>query len=158
MIIINYLYYVKLYNMNSVHKDLFFFSFNEGAKDYTLEDCSTIFTTIMLCSPKIIVICTQESLAEGKTHFQHILNTLLEPTKYKRLLKYDASSKSATTISILTKSITSKLKNKNVRTRVYYNTENVINNIIRFRPSSLQNSFCGFSRNTYNSWYRCYGL
>ena len=130
MIIINYLYYVKLYNMNSVHKDLFFFSFNEGAKDYTLEDCSTIFTTIMLCSPKIIVICTQESLAEGKTHFQHILNTLLEPTKYKRLLKYDASSKSATTISILTKSITSKLKNKNVRTRVYYNTENVINNII----------------------------
>lgn len=111
--------------MNFTHKDLFFFSFNEGAKNYIVKDCNTIFNTIIECSPKIIVICTQESLAQGQTHFQHVLNTLFEKTNYKRLLKYDASER-----SVLSVIGSIKTENKNVRTRVYYDTKSVINNII----------------------------
>ena len=112
---------------NINQKDFLILSYNEGAEDFTHGDhCNEIKEKIIKEKPLFIFVCTQESKTVGKEHYQHILGTVIKEITlnnkrcYKPLLKVDAS---ISTLASIVKT------NKNVRTRIYYNENVVLNNI-----------------------------
>lgn len=113
---------------NKTKSDFLIVSFNEGAKSYNSDDCIPLLQKINNENPSFIVISTQESssksIRNSKTfgnarHYQHVFGEELEKFNfpYKRLLKVDASVISTPSLLFM--------KDKNVRTRIYYNTEHV---------------------------------
>jgi hypothetical protein len=126
-------------NLSDEKKDFLILSYNEGAEDFTLDDCKNknictgyvdeVLEKISEENPAFLFVCTQESKASGKTHYQHTLNKMLDNSVYVPLLKVDGS------VYTLAKVVKT---NKNVRTRIYYNRNRVFNNII---TKSYNNTF-----------------
>ena len=124
---------------NKTNSDFLIVSFNEGAKSYNSDDCIPLLQKINNENPSFIVISTQESssksLKNSKTignarHYQHVFGEELEKFNfpYKRLLKVDASvvaSSLLSSTSVVSAPSLLIMKDKNVRTRIYYNTEHV---------------------------------
>lgn len=116
----------------SIEKDFLIISYNEGADNFSTNEAkmelTEVIEKIQTENPAIIFVCTQESKSAGNKHLQHVLgNILIDDYNYQLLTKVDASV-----------SYGSIMKNKNVRTRVYYNKELVSNEII---TKSKNNSF-----------------
>jgi len=99
------------------NKDFLILSYNEGQKDFEENDCKEIIDKINVEKPAFIFVCTQESNKNSKRNYQHIFGEFIKKYDYKRLLKLDAFNP---TIPIY---------NRNIRTRIYYNTKNVYNKI-----------------------------
>jgi hypothetical protein len=120
-------------------KDFLILSYNEGVENFTLDDCKNknickgyvkeVFDKINKENPSFLFVCTQESKANGKTHYQHVLSKMLDKNNYIPLIKVDSS---VSTIASIIKT------NKNVRTRIYYNKNLVFNKII---TKSYNNTF-----------------
>ena len=108
---------------NTSDKDFLIISFNEGSKDYTKSNLDEIMSNISGKNPKIIFVCTQESKSGSKTHFQHVFEERLyaENQSYKRLYKVDGSK-------------TSIIGDKNCRTRIYYDSSSIENNMVYVTP------------------------
>jgi hypothetical protein len=99
-------------------KDILIISYNEGAKKFNDNNCDEIMQQITSSKPALVYVATQESISGGVIdHYQHHLKLRLLEEGYKLYKKYDAS------ISIPT--INGIIQNKNVRSRIYYNTERV---------------------------------
>lgn len=86
-------------------------SYNEKNKKFNEEDCQDIILRIKKEKPSFIYIGTQESLLLGKNHFQYYLKLKLNENNYELLYK--------------TKTVPIFISNKNLRSRLYYNTESV---------------------------------
>ena len=97
--------------------DFYLISFNEGAQSYqyTLQKYTSYLSELQ---PKIIAVCTQESMSGRQEHFQHMIKNYLIKNNYALIHKYNASSKKGIMI----------LGNKNVRTRIYYHQDFVSKN------------------------------
>lgn len=134
------IYNNKVLEKEDAFKDFLIVSYNEGATNFTSSDCDQLIEKIRQDDPLIICICTQESesLSSTPTHYQHIFEERLTKSlnNYKRLSKQDGSTKIGHIIAFAK-------TEKNVRTRVYYNTNNInkSNNIIKKR--SYSNMFYG---------------
>ena len=131
--------------------DMLILSYNEGNQKFNIIDCLPILYKVSINQPSFIVIGTQESgtslerkpeekntkfLGEA-THYPHVLGTYLEKMGYSILDKADAFKGP-------------KIKNENVRFRVYYNNakvalENSNKNIIVNKVNKNKNGFTGFS-------------
>ena len=100
--------------------DFYLLTFNEGAESYqyTLQKYTSYLSELQ---PKIIAVCTQESMSGGQEHFQHTMKNYLIKNNYELIHKYNASSKIGKAIPVKT--------NKNVRTRIYYHQSFVSKNI-----------------------------
>jgi hypothetical protein len=102
---------------DKVRSDFLIVSYNEEAEQFTYNDCLPIIFKILDENPSFIFVCTQESKSGNfrnifnAGHYQHVLGTHITKLDYARLTKIDAS-----VIGI---------KDKNVRTRIYINTNNV---------------------------------
>ena len=119
-----------------MNKDFLIISYNEGNKNFVANDCDEIIEKINRTNPLLIFVCTQESTACNDRHYQHILGLILDDNKsrYKILMTMSAiQSGLFSLISTIT------CKNKNVRTRVYYDITRVKTNINKPIKSSIGN-------------------
>ena len=124
----------------SKHPEFLIISFNEAAQAFNFNDISTIIKKIYEEKPKFIFVCTQESATSGKEHFQHILGEILKKRNktnkiellIQKMLNENNIKTKKTTYNLLTKFDASQLTlitgNKNVRTRIYYESSVVLNN------------------------------
>ena len=124
----------------SKHPEFLIISFNEAAQAFDFNDISTIIKKIYEEKPKFIFVCTQESATSGKEHFQHILGEILKKRNktnkiellIQKMLNENNIKTKKTTYNLLTKFDASQLTlitgNKNVRTRIYYESSVVLNN------------------------------
>jgi hypothetical protein len=94
-------------------------NFDEKGKEYTKFDNidQNIKDKIVGTKYDIYIICTQNSISGNNKHLQHLIKERLEGDNYKLLCKVDATTHWNSRSPIT--------KFKNVRTRVYYNPENV---------------------------------
>jgi len=125
----------------SEHPEFLIISFNEAAQAFDFNDISTIVKKIYEEKPKFIFVCTQESATSGKEHFQHILGEILKKRNknnkvellIQKMLNENNIKTKKTTYNLLTKFDASQLTlitgNKNVRTRIYYESSVILNNI-----------------------------
>jgi hypothetical protein len=134
----------KILNMqlNVKKKDFLILSYNEGAEDFMIENLNNpilknrydeVILKIMTEEPAFLFVCTQESKSSGNTHYQNLLSNMLDQipnNPYKKLLKIDGSV--ITPASMFT-------TNKNVRTRIYYNNNRVLNNILTKSYNNTRN-------------------
>ena len=123
--------------------NILIFNFNEEGNEYNNYNINNFLTNVSIKNPNIIFICTQNSISRTDKHLQHIIGEKL-PENYKRFSKVDATRQSD-----LKKIIYKNLKN--VRMRIYYNTETVyVDNVFsRFRiQSSKKRSIFNFSNNS----------
>jgi hypothetical protein len=124
--------------------NILIFNFNEEENNYNDNYFFKQFVYVInKKKPNIIVICTQNSISRTDKHLQHIIGDKL-PENYKRFSKVDATRQSD-----LKKIVYKNLKN--VRMRIYYNTETVyVNNVFnRFsKQSSKKRSIFNFSNNS----------
>jgi hypothetical protein len=123
------------------HPEFLIISYNEAAQAFDFNDISTIIKKIYEEKPKFIFVCTQESATSGKEHFQHILGEILKKRNktnkiellIQKMLNENNIKTKKTTYNLLTKFDASQFTlmtgNKNVRTRIYYESSVVINNI-----------------------------
>ena len=110
-------------------KDILIISYNEGAKTFDDSNCDEIINKILVEEPALVYVATQESISGGvEDHYQHRLRYLLEDLNYQLLEKYDAS------VSI--PSIKGIIKNKNVRSRIYFNKNKVSYNAKQINQST----------------------
>ena len=119
------------------------FNFDEKGNEYNNNYNIENFLTDINKKPNIIFICTQNSISRTDKHLQHIIGKKL-PENYKRFSKIDATRQSN-----LKKIIYKNLKN--VRTRIYYNTEKVyVDDVFkRFSNQSYKKrSIFNFSNNS----------
>lgn len=131
--------------MNSQNPaNILIFNFDEEGNEYNNDHYIKNFLyNVGSKNPNIIVICTQNSISRTDKHLQHIIGDKL-PGKYKRFSKVDATRQSD-----LKKIVYKNLKN--VRMRIYYNTETVyVDNVFnRFsKQSSKKRSIFNFSNNS----------
>ena len=102
---------------DKVRSDFLIVSYNEEAEQFTYNDCLPIIFKILDENPSFIFVCTQESKSGNfrniynAGHYQHVLGNHIIKLDYTRLTKIDAS-----VIGI---------KDKNVRTRIYINKNNI---------------------------------
>ena len=126
-------------NKDKVHSDFLIVSYNEAAEQFTYNDCLPILFKILNENPSFIIVCTQESKTGNfrniydAGHYEHVLNNYITKLDYERIKKVDAS-----VIGI---------KDKNVRTRIYINKNNVL-----FDKSLLKNNMAN-TENTENNNY-----
>ena len=124
--------------------NILIFNFDENGTQYNNEhNIKDFLTNVGHKKPNIIFICTQNSKSGTDKHLQHIIGNKLSK-KYKRFSKVDATRQSD-----LKKTIYKNIKN--VRTRIYYNSETVyVDNVFnRFRiQSSKKRSIFNFSNNS----------
>ena len=97
-------------------------NFDEKGEEYTKFDeiSQNIKDKIVGTKYDIYIICTQNSISGTNKHLQHLIKERLEGDNYKLLCKVDATTHWSSRSPIT--------KFKNVRTRVYYNPENVYPN------------------------------
>ena len=124
----------------SKHPEFLIISFNEAAQAFDFNDIASIIKKIYEEKPKFIFVCTQESATSGKEHFQHILGEILKKRNktnkiellIQKMLNENNIKTKKTTYNLLTKFDASQLTlltgNKNVRTRIYYESSVVLNN------------------------------
>ena len=117
---------------NKTYKDFLIINYNEKDKEFNNNDCSFIILKILNENPSFIILCTQES-SSGKEHYSHVLGENLKNLNYKLLNKEDAS-----TIPYI--------KNKNVRTRIYYNETKNENKFIIEKIESKISSKSGLGK------------
>lgn len=117
-------------------KDFLIISYNEGNENFVANDCDEIIEKINRTKPLLIFVCTQESTACNDRHYQHILGLILDNnlSSYKILMTMSAIQPGF--FSLITKIA---CKNKNVRTRVYYDITRVKTNINKPIKSSIKN-------------------
>ena len=109
---------INLNNSNNI----LIVSFNEANKRYNNEDINIILDKIIKEKPLFVVVNTQESLIRkrtGRVDFHNYLSEALSRQEYSVLDSQDASVPIAT-IGLL--------KNKNVRTSIYFNQSIVTKN------------------------------
>ena len=108
-------------NKNKVKSDVLIISYNENAQKFIANDCYPILHKIILERPSFIVVSTQESYSRSfknaifeTQQYPHVLGENLKILNYSLLDKEDASAFG--------------IKDKNVRTRIYYNNYTVVYN------------------------------
>ena len=128
---------------DKVRSDFLIVSYNEEAEKFTYNDCLPIIFKILDENPSFIFVCTQESKSGNfrniynAGHYQHVLgNHITQLDYYVRLTKIDAS-----VIGI---------KDKNVRTRIYINTNNVRYDIFNKTSGILKKFSILSNKNTKN--------
>lgn len=141
----------KQNNTENQLSNILIFSFDEKNAEYdnryTDNKLTEFITKVNDKNPNIIFICTQNSKSRTDKHLQHLIGKLL-PLYYKRFSKVDATRQSN-----LKKLYYRNLRN--VRTRIYYNSntvgfqENIFN---RFSNQSYsKKSVFNFSNNSNNT-------
>jgi hypothetical protein len=120
-------------------KDIFIISYNEGNELFDKNDCDELFADIWRHRPNFIFVGTQESKSGTNKHYQHFLREELKSLNYKLLYKMDASYFGI--------KITDKYSDKNVRSRLYYNTEHVsinknkVNNLLKTKSINIPDEY-----------------
>jgi len=109
-------------------------SYNEKNKKFNEEDCQEIILRIKKEKPSFIYIGTQESFLLGKNHIQHYLELILKENNYELLYKTKIAPYLTT--------------NKNLRSRIYYNTESVF---LQNKPEKLFDKFFKSKKISINS-------
>ena len=113
--------------------NLLILSYNEASASYNKDDLFLLGQYIERINPSIIVIGTQESgirftnKFKKAQHFQHVLKELLTNDKYLMVDKINGGDKTWTIINPFEK-LTTKI-NKNIRFRVYMNTDKCVKSI-----------------------------
>ena len=136
--------------MSFTEENFLIITFNEGAEDYTNTNIASLLAKIIEKQPIIIFVCTQESAFGTKTHFQHVFenNLLKQIPHYKRLYKTDGA-KFGITLGFKS--------DKNCRTRIFYNTEIVQNNLLysgyfsKSIPSKYSNKSVQINNSTFEN-------
>jgi hypothetical protein len=148
---------ILLINFDEEHSE-----YNESKMTYLL---ANRLKSIKDSQPYLIIVTSQNSLSRTDNHFQHILgeyilgekifngyksiNDIILPLKYKRLSKTDAIK------PIHSSSIFSKIFKKdndpyNVRTRIYYSTDNVC---LEFNDPELSKKSCFTNKKSSDNEY-----
>lgn len=135
--------------MSFTEENFLIITFNEGAEDYTKSDIASLLERIKNKQPIIIFVCTQESASGTNTHFQHVFDKkLVNSELYKRLYKTDGA-KFGITLGFKT--------DKNCRTRIFYNTKIVQNNLLysgyfsKSIPSKYSNKSVKINNSTFEN-------
>ena len=95
-----------------IKNDYLLISYNEKDNKFDNYDSLPLIYKVYNENPLFIIVCTQES-GSGNNHFQHIFSENVKKLNYNLLIKEDAS------VGLLS------VKNKNVRTRIYYNSNKI---------------------------------
>jgi hypothetical protein len=133
--------------------NILIFNFDEEGHEYNNNyNIKDFLTDVDNKKPNIIFICTQNSKSRTDKHLQHIIGEMLPPY-YKRFSKVDATRQSD-----LKKIMYRNLKN--VRTRIYYNTDTVyVNNVFnRFKNQSSTKSIFTLSNNNIDENNQTYNI
>jgi hypothetical protein len=137
--------------INNELSNILIFSFDEKNAEYdsTYNDnkLSQFIEKVHKKKPNIIFICTQNSISRTDKHLQHLIGKKL-PENYKRFSKVDATRQSN-----LKKLYYRNLRN--VRTRIYYNTNTVDFQQYKFnrfnKQSYTKKSIFNYSDNSNNT-------
>jgi len=144
-------------NINRINSqnpvNILIFNFDENGNEYNNYNLGSFISDVNLKIPNIIFICTQNSISRTDKHLQHLIYhrnkktkevvTIL-PLQYKLFSKVDATRQSDLK-KIYYKNL------KNVRTRIYYNTDNVYVDTVfdKFaNKSSKKRGILNFSNNS----------
>jgi ankyrin repeat protein len=112
--------------MDYILNDILILNYNEKSNKFDENDCDQIISHIIDKNPLFICVGTQQSRSGGRTHYQHVLRNRLERINYKLLHKLDAS-------------VIGLIGDKNIRTRIYFNTHNV-----NFATENKKNLYANF--------------
>jgi hypothetical protein len=142
----------------SMNNSMLIITYNEENKDYDFVDCIPILYREFINPHAFIVVGTQESgtkkIKEGlfirseATHYPHVLGEYLGMIGYGRALKESAHK-------------LVKIKNLNVRMRIFYYTENVVNivntpnnNLKSIKITSKNSNIDEFGNTYFQTFYK----